>query len=319
LADDGCVKEVLTAPRLEGTFAVGDRRLGFAEFGNPRGRAVLWLHGTPGARRQIPQPARLAAQQMDLRLVGIDRPGVGSSTPHRYSCIRDFASDVEPLLDALGIEDFAMIGLSGGGPYVLGCAHALPDRMTAAGLIGSVAPTVGPDAARGGPVELTRTLHALITQMRLPLSLSITALVWALRPFAGNALDVYARLSPEGDRRMLLRPEFRAMFLDDLLNGSRVGLRAPIDDLILFGQDWGFPLSQIRVPVHAWHGDRDHIVPFAHGEHLVSRLPDAHLYPIPGESHLGGLGEAEAILETLVETWDARIRRPVPIRRAARP
>ena len=79
------MKEVLTAPRLEGTFAVGDRRLGFAEFGNPRGRAVLWLHGTPGARRQIPQPARLAAQQMDLRLVGIDRPGVGSSTPHRYS------------------------------------------------------------------------------------------------------------------------------------------------------------------------------------------------------------------------------------------
>ncbi len=312
------MKEVLTAPRLEGTFAVGERRLGFAEFGNPHGRAVLWLHGTPGARRQVPQPARLAAEELDLRLIGIDRPGVGSSTPHLYTCIRDFASDIEPLLDALGIEDFVMIGLSGGGPYVLGCAHAMPDRMMAAGLIGSVAPTVGPDAAEGGPVELTRTLHSLITRMRVPLSFALTGFVWAIRPFAGNALDIYARISPEGDRRMLLRPEFRAMFLDDLLNGSRVGLRAPVDDLILFGQDWGFPLSQVRVPVHAWHGDRDHIVPFAHGEHLVSRLPDAHLYPIPGESHLGGLGEAEAILETLVETWDARLRRPVPIRRAGR-
>ena len=307
--------EDLTAPRLEGTFAVGERRLGFAEFGNPRGRAVLWIHGTPGARRQVPEPARVAAQLLDLRIVGIDRPGVGASTPHRYTCIRDFASDVEPLLDALGIDTFAMIGLSGGGPYVLGCAHAMPDRMMAAGLIGSVAPTVGPDAPGGGPVELTRTLHSFITRMRVPLSFTLTALAWAGRPVAGTALDLYARLSPEGDRRMLGRPEFRAMFLDDLLNGSRMGLRAPIDDLILFGQDWGFPLSEIRVPVHVWHGEHDHLVPFAHGVHLVSRLPDAHLYPIPGESHLGGLGEAEAILHTLDKAWDTGRRRPVAARR----
>jgi pimeloyl-ACP methyl ester carboxylesterase len=300
------VKDDLTSPRLEGTFAVGERRLGFAEFGNPRGRAVLWMHGTPGARRQVPEPARLAAQEMDLRIVGIDRPGVGASTPHRYTCIRDFASDVEPLLDALGIDTFVMIGLSGGGPYVLGCAHAMPDRMMAAGLIGSVAPTVGPDAPGGGPVELTRTLHSFITLMRVPLSFTLTALAWAGRPVAGNALDLYARFSPEGDRRMLLRPEFRAMFLDDLLNGSRMGLRAPIDDLILFGQDWGFPLSEVQVPVHAWHGESDHLVPFAHGKHLVSRLPDAHLYPMPGESHLGGLGEAEAILRTLDKAWNSR-------------
>jgi pimeloyl-ACP methyl ester carboxylesterase len=276
---------------------------------------VLWIHGTPGARRQVPEPARVAAQRMDLRIVGIDRPGVGASTPHRYSSIRDFASDVQPLLDALGIDTFVMIGLSGGGPYVLGCAHAMPERMMAAGVIGSVAPTVGPDAPGGGPVELTRTLHSFIIRMRVPLSLTLTALAWAGRPIAGNALDLYARLSPEGDRRMLGRPEFRAMFLDDLLNGSRMGLRAPVDDLILFGQDWGFPLSEVRVPVHAWHGERDHLVPFAHGIHLVSRLPDAHLYPMPGESHLGGLGEAVAILRTLDSAWDSRRRRPVAARR----
>ncbi|HEX4017651.1 MAG TPA: alpha/beta hydrolase [Frankiaceae bacterium] len=308
------MKDHLTAPRLEGTFAVGDRRLGFAEFGNPRGRAVLWIHGTPGARRQVPEPARVAAQRMDLRIVGIDRPGVGASTPHRYTSIRDFSSDVEPLLDALGIDTFVMIGLSGGGPYVLGCAHAMPDRMMAAGLIGSVAPTVGADAPGGGLVDLTRRLHPFITSMRAPLSVALSALAWSGRPIAGNALELYARLSPEGDRRMLGRPEFRAMFLDDLLNGSRMGLRAPIDDLILFGQDWGFPLSEVRVPVHAWHGERDHIVPFAHGVHLVSRLPEAHLYPMPGESHLGGLGEAVSILRTLDKAWDSRLRKPVAAR-----
>ena len=301
----------ITSPRLEGTFAVKDRRLGFAEFGNPRGRAVLWMHGTPGARRQVPESARIAAYELDLRIVGIDRPGVGASTPHRYGCIRDFASDVEPLLDALGIDTFAMIGLSGGGPYVLGCAHAMPDRMMVAGLIGGVAPTCGPDAPPGGPVALTRRLHPFISRMRLPLSAVLTAVAWTSRPFGDAGLNLYARFSPESDRRMLMRPEFRAMFLDDLLNGSKMGLRAPIDDLILFGQDWGFPLAEIRVPVHSWHGDSDHLVPFEHGRFVVSRLADAHLHPMPGESHLGGLGEAETILHTLVETWDARL----PLRR----
>jgi pimeloyl-ACP methyl ester carboxylesterase len=312
------VKDDLTAPRLEGTFALGERRLGFAEFGAPRGRAILWMHGTPGARRQVPEPVRVAAHELDLRIVSIDRPGVGSSTAHRYTCIRDFASDVEPLLDALGIDTFAMIGLSGGGPYVLGCAQAMPDRLMVAGLIGSVAPTVGPDAAEGGPVELTRTLHELIVRLRLPLSVALTAIAWTARPMGDRILRLYARVSPEGDRRMLLRPEFKAMFLDDLRNGSRMGLRAPIDDLILFGQDWGFPLADVRIPVHAWHGESDHIVPFRHGQHLVSLLPDAHLYPMPGESHLGGLGEAETILHTLIKAWDRRVRRTAaPRRRAA--
>ncbi len=299
----------LTGPRLEGTFAVGDRRLGFAEFGNPRGRAVLWMHGTPGARRQVPEPARLAALDLDLPIIGIDRPGVGSSTPHQYRCIRDFAGDIEPLLDAFGIKEFAMIGLSGGGPYVLACAHALPDRMTVGGLIGGVAPTVGSDAPPGGPVALAHRFASQIEHLRLPLSAVLTGVAWTARPFAGTALNLYARFSPEGDRRMLLRPEFRAMFLDDLLNGSKMGLRAPIDDVILFGKDWGFPLSEVHVPIHAWQGESDHLVPFEHGRFLVERLPEAYLHTMPGESHLGGLGEAETILRTLVDTWDARTKK----------
>lgn len=69
-------------------------------------------------------------------------------------------------------------------------------------------------------------------------------------------------------------------------------------------RDWGFRLDQVKVAVHWWHGDRDHIVPFAHGQHVVSRLPDAALYHQPGEPHLGGLGRAEEILRTLDEAWD---------------
>lgn len=125
----------------------------------------------------------------------------------------------------------------------------------------------------------------------------------SIRPVANTALFLYAAVSPEGDRRLLTRPEFGAMFLDDLLNGSRKQLAAPFNDIILFTQDWGFRLDEVKVPVRWWHGDSDHIVPFAHGKHVVSLLPDAELFVLPGESHLGGLGRGEEILATLMKIW----------------
>ena len=76
-------------PKIEGSVAVGTsslerkkRRIGFAEFGSASGRPILWLHGTPGARRQIPIEAREYAAARGVRLIGIDRPGVGLSLIH---------------------------------------------------------------------------------------------------------------------------------------------------------------------------------------------------------------------------------------------
>ena len=126
-----------------------------------------------------------------------------------------------------------------------------------------------------------------------------------VRRGAPGALLSSARLSPEGDRRLLNRPEFKAMFLDDLLNGSRKQFSAPLADLLLFSRHWGFDLADVDVPVRWWHGDADHIIPYAHGEHVVSRLSDAELHTLPGESHLGGLGVGEHLLTTLLDVWDA--------------
>ena len=137
-----------------------------------------------------------------------------------------------------------------------------------------------------------------------PLRLVASQLIRLIRPVAEPALYAYARISPEADRRLLVRPEFKAMFLDDLLNGSRKQLAAPFADVVVFARDWGFRLDEVKVPIRWWHGDRDHIVPFEHGQHVVSRLPDAQLTHLPGESHLAGLGRAEEILGTMVELWD---------------
>src|SRR6185295_11183342 len=296
----------IARPKLEGNIAVGDdRQIGFAEFGDPQGRAVFWLHGTPGARRQIPMEARVYAEQRQIRLIGIDRPGIGSSTPHQYDTVFAFAEDLRTIADTLGIDKFEVIGLSGGGPYTLACAAAMSDRVVAAGVLGGVAPTSGSDAIGGGVSTLVKVAAPVIGVAGAPIRLAASGLIRLIRPVAEPALYLYASISPEGDRRLLVRPEFKAMFLDDLLNGSRKQLAAPFADVVVFARDWGFRLDEVKVPVRWWHGDCDHIVPFAHGQHVVAMLPDAELYTLPGESHLGGLGEAEAIMKTMNDMWDA--------------
>src|SRR6478735_2272192 len=273
-------------PALEGTIAVRDgRRLSFAEYGPRSGPAIIWMHGTPGARRQIPLEAREYADRQGIRIIGIDRPGIGSSTPHLYPDVLDWTADLEILMDTLAVDTARLIGLSGGGPYVLAAGAALPERVHGIGVLGGVAPTRGPDAAPGGPIQLAIRLA---------------------RPLAGSALDLYAAVQPAGDRTLLSRPEFKAMFLDDLLNGSRFQTSAPLNDLLLFTRDWGFAVSDVQVPVRWWHGDADHIVPFAHGRHMVERLPDATLHVIDGESHLGGLGIAEQVIGTLMDLGPRR-------------
>ena len=297
----------IVRPKLEGNIAVGvNRQLGFAEFGDPQGRVIFWLHGTPGARRQIPVEARLYSEANGIRLIGVDRPGIGSSTPHEYQRVIDFADDLHTIADTLGIDKMEIIGLSGGGPYTLGCAAAMPERVIAAGVLGGVAPTRGPDGVGGGVMGDVGVPAAPILELvGKPLGIVAAQLVRVIKPVAEPAVNLYGRISPEGDRRLLARPEFKAMFLDDLLNGSRKQLLAPFADVVVFARDWGFRLDEVKVPVRWWHGDCDHIVPFAHGEHVVAMLPDAELYPLPGESHLGGLGEAEAIMATMNDLWDA--------------
>ena len=203
-------------------------------------------------------------------------------------------------LDALAVDTFRLIGLSGGGPYVLAAGAALPERVQGIAVLGGVAPVLGPDAAAGGVIQLARWLSPLLRAGRVPLGVALTQLIRLARPVAGPGLDLYAAVQPPGDKNLLGRPEFKAMFLDDLLNGSRFQTSAPIHDLILFTREWGFALEDVKVPVRWWHGDDDHIVPFHHGAHVVDRLPDAAMSVIDGESHLGGLGIAEEVLSAVM-------------------
>ncbi len=293
---------MITAPRYEGRVSVRDGRvLGVAEFGPAHAEQnVVWFHGTPGARRQIPEAGRRIADERGVRIIGIDRPGVGLSTAHLYDNLVDFTHDLEVALDKLGIDRFSTVGLSGGAPYALAAAHVLRERVPSVGILGGVVPSGGEDGADGGRVSVATRFKPLLPLLAEPFGALLSTFVRVARPIGPLAIELYSRTAPEGDRRVLAVPENREMFLDDLFNSGRHGMQAAAFDAILFTRPWGFSVRDLKVPVTWWQGDEDNIVPLSHAQHIVPLIPGAELRIRPGDGHLGGLGIAEEVLDTIL-------------------
>ena len=287
-------------PRAEGrVHLVHGRRLGYAEFGDPSGDVVVWCHGTPGGRRQFPLLGRRAAEKRGLRVILVERPGSGLSDPHPYNSVAEWATDVAHVADALGAERLAVVGLSGGGPYALACAAVPPlaGRVAAVGVLGGVVPAVGPEASATGAIELARRFAPVLSTLRRPLAMAVSAVLLPIIPFGHLACQVYASTTPQGDQRVLRDPEMEGMFVDDLILAARGRLQAIVDDARLFGRDWGFRLSDVNVPVRWWHGDADPIVRLEGAQAAIERLPKAELVLRSEESHLGGFAAADEVLE----------------------
>src|SRR5947207_11610395 len=121
--------------------ALGDGRTlhAYDTGGNPGDLAVFWHHGTPNIGPP-PEPLFPAAERLGLRWVSYDRPGYGGSTPHPGRDVGSAAADVASIADALGIERFAVMGHSGGGPHALACGALLPERVVGVVCVAGLAP-----------------------------------------------------------------------------------------------------------------------------------------------------------------------------------
>lgn len=208
------------------------------------------------------------------------------------------------MLDALDVDGVRTVGLSGGGTYALAAAVGLREQVSGVAVLGGVAPTRGEDAIGGGAIQLAVRMAPLLRSARVPLGVVLPQLIRTVKPAGGPILDLYAAFQPRGDKELLAVPEFKAMVLDDLLGGTRRSAQAPLADLLLFSRPWGFALEDVAVPVRWWHGDADHIVPLAHGEHCTTRLRDATLSVMPEVSHLGGLSLARDVLKEITDIGD---------------
>lgn len=276
------------------------RRLAYARFGDPAGLPCVYLHGFPSSRREAALLDRAATAQ-GIRVIAPDRPGLGASDHAPGRRLMDWPADCLALADGLGLERFGVVGVSGGGPYALACAWALPrlapGRLAACTLVAPL-----------GPVYRRDLLGAMRVAPRLGLGVARLSPKLADLVYGGPTAAVMTRwpglvewvrelAAPPPDRRVLRAGDNAAILnttIEDAMDHGAPGARR---DLAIYTRDWGLPFPEIDFPVRIWHGDADGTVPIAHGRWYAARLPNATLTEVPGEGHYSlPILHAEAIL-----------------------
>jgi pimeloyl-ACP methyl ester carboxylesterase len=232
------------------------RRIAYEEHGDPAGAPVLYFHGG-GDSRLSRHPDDSIAAELGIRLIAPDRPGCGGSDFRRARSLLDWAYDVSELADVLGLDRFALLGWSAGGPYALGCALRLPERVTRASVVAGLPE---PSLARELPRDLRITMRLA---RRAPRLARRTLAAWGRRP-----------PQPTGD------PACDAAYAAGRIEAFRQGSRGLARELRLIGRDWGFRPEEIRVPVSLWYGERDRVCPPAIGRDLAARIPGAVLHVV---------------------------------------
>jgi pimeloyl-ACP methyl ester carboxylesterase len=284
----------LTASVIE----LPDRRyLGFCEYGDPHGVPVFCFHGTPGSRLQI-APTSNRPVPPGIRMIAPDRPGYGFSTYYPQRRLVDWPNDVAALADYLGIERFAVMGISGGGPHALVCARALASRLIGVACVSGVGPLSDP-SAKEGMMFLNRML-TLLAQRATPLMRGMMKMqANAMQRDPDRQFEALLKRLPQADRDVLADPEFRAQMVDDFRRGSATAPLAAAQDFEIFAGDWGFSLGDIAMPVHFWQGGVDRNVPAHHAELMASRTPRAELHRYPDEGHFLIVKRIGEILATI--------------------
>jgi pimeloyl-ACP methyl ester carboxylesterase len=271
--------DTTSASSLEITLVDG-RRLTYAEHGDPGGTPVFYFHGFPGCRLDWPliDPDDRAAG-MGIRVIAADRPGMGGSSPRRNRRLTDWPADVTELADALAIGRFAVLGVSGGGPYAAACAHSIAERVTAAALVCGMGPADAPGTTRGA----SWLLPAKNRLVRL-LLLKLTRLGLDREPgqFLEKSLEVFA----EPDRAFLQDPRRAEAFLAGQAEALRQGVAGADREAILYTHPWGFELGAIEARVSLWHGTEDANVPIDVARYLAAEIPDCAATYLDGEGHL---------------------------------
>jgi pimeloyl-ACP methyl ester carboxylesterase len=278
------------------------RVTGYYEFGDGRGAPVLAMHGTPncGAGFAWADDAALARR---LRVLAPDRPGVGDSDPwqlDRPVTVADYAAPLQAFADALELDAFFVLGYSGGGPYALTAAHALGDRVRAAAIVSGAGEVGG--WARIGDFDTTDQWLTHLA-LRVPLLARATLTTAARAARLAPALSFrFAKLEMSPTDLAVMEEFAEAPAAVDVFTRScRRTARGVVDDYAALGRRWGFDVEEISVPLRGWHAPTDPLVPFAHSEELVRRVPGARLDEWPDEGHLAIVRHIGEVFDGLME------------------
>jgi pimeloyl-ACP methyl ester carboxylesterase len=247
------------------------------------GLTVLWHHGSPQTGLP-PDPLREAAAERGIRLLSYGRPSYGGSSPNPGRSIGSAASDVCQVVDDIGVDRFATMGASGGGPHALACAALLPDRVVAV-------------VTLAGPVPSTSDLdwYAGMVAPQGPRA-------------ATEGREARARYAEVGefDENSFTPADYAALegaWASLGADAGRAGEAGPdglIDDDVALVNPWGFDVTQIESPVLLVHGGEDRVIPVSHSLWLVWRLPASELWLRPRDGHVSVLHAVPLALDWLL-------------------
>ena len=285
------------------------RTLAYLESGDPEGRPVLHFHGGPGSRLAALRFDELN-RRLGIRMIVPDRPGYGLSDPQEDRTYLDWPEDVSELANHLGIDRFAVLGWSSGGPHAAAAAYGIPERITVA----AIAAGEGPYSSDDFPPGVLRGDSFSGSRINRLLIWSADNGPWLIRAFS-RMMRIAVFRDPAGlaessgdmslsarDRQFFGRREYGA----ELVEALRQGAQGITRDLTIERRDWPFELEGIRAPtVLVFHGEEDFGVDPKVAEYVCGRIPSCNEPKIyPGEGHSVVFYRYEEIARAMLDAWN---------------
>lgn len=263
-----------------GTITTNDgRTVGYADFGTRDQTAVVWCHGGPGNRFE-PAIAAEAASRAGLRLIGIDRPGYGRSTPQPGRTIGGWVADALAVVDCLGIDRFVAAGVSTGGAYALALAARSPR------VIGAIPCCAVSDMRWAEGKAMNVDCHPVWNARSRDEALEIGTAMFG--PRGENLLPPIGPvfLDPP-DIALAASPAFLSWWSTVVPEMFTHGAAGYVDDRLADRNGWdSFDVATIACPVTVVHGSVDGFLSTANARHTAAIVPGATLRIVDDLGHI---------------------------------
>lgn len=271
--------------KTEQHFTLEDgRNLGYAVYGKPNGYPIIYCHGSQSSRLEMHHDVKFA-QDENLRIITIDRPGHGISDFNSTGTILSFAEDVKQLATHLNLGHFSVVGMSAGAPFALGIAYALPKNVSKVGIISGFAPFTA--SSKTFLKKEIKTMLGLAKSMPFLLQLMLKFQAKQLAKNPKKSLQGFLKIMSPEDQEVLKNDAIMCtienMFTEAFRKGSK-GVAYEISKILV--KNWGFDISRIQVPVSFWQGQKDNNVPYQWAELMQNEIKNSELTLYPEEGHL---------------------------------